>query len=1016
MKKLYSIIGALLLGTAASFAQDVFPLPFREDFDHHDNFSFIDSNLDNLGFGLLYNPQTSQFGSIRYDDRDAFKSADDWIIFPYFQMKKGLTYTVTVSMRMSGQGAAIFDCHFGNDNDDMDDIAIKSWVKANSEQWVLAPENLSEWKEYSIDLVSPVEGNYRLALHFTSPINTQTYEMDWLTISEGMTAGAPDKSTCSTPTYKAVDGKLNVSFNITAPTVDCYGDPLSGSLSGKVVRLAEGKPAKTFEIASLTQGQAYAFTDPDGYGIPAEYDVYVCNGTIQGLKTIVTSKPTISKPAAPKNIVISHGEGNTFTANWDAVTTGESSFYPFLPASVTYSATNHTGADLELTMTSPNSATFEYPEVTEGQVAAFINLYASNEGGKSKAGKSNSVVIGQPLTGTFKEDFTGKKFNAQVWTPVPATGAWSVSSTSIKGTDGQAGILGYGQSTGNTAELFSPILDLSSMERPFVSMYVYIKPKSTCNNTIQPVIRGYEDTVDYPLCEAFTDHTLVDGSELPASDGWHKYTWQIKDVPAEKLAKCNLVLKGTGAVSYTYIYMDEITIKDYPHDVDLAITAVTIDKEATVGKAAPVKVTVTNKGFEAFGAFSVDLLEAGKVISTAECTGLEAETSPDLILTYTALPHQASSELNLSVALHAEGDQSEANNSADAVLKVALNLLPTARDFSVSFGSTADELTWAAPEEGEPGRIEVNEGFDEWAAGAIPSGTLNGWIFYDIDGNLTWGYDSSDPAYKQAIAAEIHPLGGNGPSNGLLVPKCNNQATGGVYGTPDKWIILPLLEEGSTVTLQRYVKNCYGNASRAEVDYCAATNGEEPDEFTIILASEKIADRTSAEWTTKTFTLPEGCNTFAIHVRDCQASFIAFDNFNFIQIAGAPSLEGFNVYRNNTLVTTLDATTLSYTINHENISRSDDQEERSYYISSLFDQGESGASEIITGKYSSLNSISAEEAFTTKGRTVFANTAVEIYDLSGRQIASVGKGGTATLEAGVYLISCGDTTVKIMLK
>lgn len=1016
MKHLFTTLFMMLLMAVGGMAQEVLPLPFHEDFDHHDNFSFIDSNEDYKGFGLLFNPATGGFGTIRYDDRDAFKTADDWIIFPYFKFQEGLKYTLTVSMRMSGEGAAKFDCHLGKGSDDMDDALITTWTKVNNETWLLGPESLNEWKEYSIVLTSPFTGNYRLALHFTSPINNQTYEMDWLELSEGMTAGAPARSTCTSPTYSVVDGKLNVKFNITAPGVDCYGDPLGGGLSARVIRRAENRLDKTFQIASVTSGQAYQFTDDDGFGTPAEYDVYIYNGTKCGMKTTVASNPTLSKPAAPTNVTISYTGGNTFAATWDAITTGQSSYLPFIPGSVTYSATDYSGNPVELEMTSPTSAVFEFPEVKEGQIAAYLNLYGTNEAGTGTAGKSNSIVIGQPLQGTFREDFSDKKFNTEVWSPLPATGAWSVTSSSVSGTDGKAGVLSYGQAAGQSGELVSPILDLSDMTRPFVTMWVYIKPSSTYNNSITPVIRGYQLEQEYPLCEAFTDHVMADGSPLPEANGWHKYVWQIKGVPAETLAKCNLVLKGSGDSSWNYVYMDEIVIKDYPADMDLAILEAKADKEARVGIPAPISVTVENRGFGDFDPFTLYLMNGDDIVDSVECDCIKAENSRELTLHYTALPHHADSTLQFTVRISPEGDELEENNTGIAYLKVALNLLPVTQNLEVAFGTEQDILTWEAPIEGENGLVEVNENFEDWLEGPIQTGILNDWTFYDIDGNLTWGYDSDDPSYKQQIAAEIHSKGGIDNSNGLLVPKCNNEATGGVYGTPDKWIILPRLGAGTSVTFKRYAKNCFGASSRVLLDYCSSVSGTSPEDFDNVIETEEIASRTAAEWTEKTVTIPEDAEYFAIHVRDCQAGFIAFDDFNYITLAGAPILQGYNVYFNNTKIASLGTDDLSY----RNVLEYADQDtKKTYYVSAVYDQGESAAGTIVKNKSADIFGFGEEAAeanFRLNGDILTANGDITIIDLAGRIIATLSPQESIQLEAGIYIARSKGSATKFLIK
>lgn len=1019
MKKLLTLSMAAMMAWSVS-AQSLLPLPFHDDFDHHDNFSMIDSNNDYLGWGLLFQPSTNSFGSIRYDDREAHKSADDWVVFPYFKYEKGLRYKVTLSARMSGPGTADFECFLGKGNDDMDDSEVSKWTKV-TDVWQIKNDDINVYHDHSIEFTAPESGEYRFALHFVSPINNQLYELDWITLGEGLEDSSPLQSVCSAPKYTGVDGKLKVTFHITPDAKDVSGANVANTLTAKVVRIADGKAEKTFDCEGLAPGVEYEFSDPDAYGIPAEYDVFVYNGGARGMKRIVLSTPTISKPEKPTNVVIAHLPDGSFTATWEPVTKGTSSFYPFMPASVTYTATDHAGNPIELTMTAPCAAKFTYPEVTEGQIGAYINLYANNEAGAGAAGKSNAIVIGVPLKGEFNENFTGKAFTQNVWGVEPATGAWSVSSTAIKGTDGQPGILAYGQAAEKNGELISPILDLSAMERPFVSMYVYIKPASAYNNKITPVIRGYEGDTDYPLCEAFTDHTLVDGSALPEADGWHKYTWQVKGVPADKLAKCNLVLKGEGGSSWNYIYMDEICIKDYPVDTDAALTEiVTPKKSATVGKDAPVLVTVKNQGFNTFSNYEVVISnEDGKVLASAGGENLLPESAQTIEVNMPVLPEYAGKDVAFTATLVAEGDERNGNDLMEGSLTVAKNLLPTVRNLTLTEGDDQDILSWDAPEAGESGMQEFTEDFSEWEPCVIPTGTFNGWTFVDVDGNTSWGVEEGDPFTGQKSAVKIYSKFGVENSAAMLVPRVKDDASGLIYGVADKWIILPEIVEKNIVSFQRMAYQCYGKSSAVKLEYCYSTTDTKPESFSYFIDEETIDTKAAAEWATKEFEVPAGAKYFAIHVKDCQAKYIAFDNFSYVSAVGAPVLQSYNVYYNGDKVQTCAADANEYTHQH-NASSAEKAASvvvRSYYVSSVYDQGESGAGEIVSNAQSGVGSIDATKAgFKVIGTSVVASAETTVTDLQGRTIARLAEGQSVELSRGIYIVVSGNCIAKVMVK
>lgn len=1019
MKNLLTYILAALAAQTVSAAPDVQPLPFHDDFEHHDNVGLIDSNNDNIGFGLNYDPKTGKFDSFVYDGREAWKSADDWMVFPWFHFEEGLKYKITVNFKTSGTGTADFECMLVKGDDEDDDIVLTSSAVKLGETWVIKTDAPDTWQEFTYEVTPTVTGDYRFALHFISS-EKQKYHMDWITLGEGLADNSPVKATTGYPQYKVIDNKLNVQFKITPPQTDCSGNALPSELSAMIVRTAPGHKSVQFTLEDLAPNTAATFTDPDGIGTGAEYAVHVMNGTARGMKAVVNAKPTFGYPKAPANVVIRRIEGNRFSATWDAVTAATSSSALFNPATVTYTAKYPDATPVELTFTGATSAEFEYPEPTESQEGAYISLYAVNERGESTAGKSNSIVMGPALKGEFAESFASAKFQNQTWSLVPATGAWALNGSGITPQDGDKGMLRYGQAAGATGEAISPILDLSDMKRPMISLWVYIKPTSTYDNTVTPVIRRYGADDEYPVGAAFTDHTMADGSELPAANGWHRYMWEIKDVPAEVLAKCNLVFKGSGASSWNYVYLDNLSIKDYPADSDLAITGVTLPKKSEVGRKSEIKVDVANLGLVGVESYTVKMLDGENVIATADGSAIEFEGTAALTVALTPLPEQAGKEIELGFEIECAADQNAENNKATATLKVAVNLLPAVTDLHVDLEDGLARLTWGAPLPGESGMQEVNEDFDEWTDAAITTGTLSGWAFVCADQLDYKGLGSDDPAYKQKdVAAQIYAQGGVDASRGMIVAGSYGEG-GALYGHPEKWIILPELAPGTTVTIHRAAEGCYGPSSGVNLEYRTSSTGTDPESFDNLLEKDDIV-KANRDWTKKEFTLPADARYFAIHLTDMQAKYVAFDNFTYTRIAGAPVLQGYNIYHNSVMAGTAQADETSFTHMFDNARALVTDEPHVYYVSAVYDQGESGAGIIVDASAAASRAdIEAAAPFTIDGRTLTAGAAgqpVAVADLTGRTIASGTAPLAVTLPApGIYIVTVGTTTAKVAVR
>ena len=996
-----------------SAAPAVQPLPFHDDFDHHDNVGIIDSNLDNIGFGLNYDPQKNVFDSFVYDGREALKSADDWMIFPWFHFEQGLTYRLSMSVKCSGPGSADFECMLCKGDDDDDDLVVTGSAIKLCDTWKVQNSAVDTWEEFAVEFTPDVTGDYRFALHFISEAR-QKYHIDWITLGEGLTAASPAQATVQTPTYKVESGKLRVEMKVTPPAATHLGAPLPAELSARIVRSAPGVAEREFTLTGLAPSQQATFVDPDGIGTGAEYAVYIISGSARGVKKVVAAKPTFGYPKAPSNVVITHKGGTHFAASWDAVTASTSSSALFNPSTVNYKAALPDKTPLQLTFTGATSAEFDYPEPTESQVGAYISVYACNERGESTAGKSNSVVIGPALAGAFAESFANTKFQNETWSMSPATGAWALNGSGVSPHDGDKGMARYAQAAGKTGELISPILDLSGMIRAFVRMWVYKKPSSTLAATVLPVMRVYGSDEEYALSEPIDDHTLAADDPAPTENGWREYLMEVK-MPSEKTQACNLVLKGTGAGSYTYIYVDDITIADYPVDTDLALTSIALPKRAEVGREATLTLLVTNTGLTGIDGFKVKASADGRELGEADGGSVERFGSTTLTYTYVPLPHESGRDVEMSFAIVCGADADADNNTCATALPVSRSLLPAPENLTVSMTDDDAALAWTTPAPGQSGMAEVNEDFEDWADGAL-NGEKDGWVFIDVDGLPTKGYGVDDPAYKSTLAAEIYAKGGAGGSRGLYVPGCYGE-NGALYGKPDKWIVLPEVVPGSEVSLSREAFNCFGKSSAVEIDYCTSAGGVTAADFDNVIDSETINSRDLAAAAVKTFTIPADASRFAIHVKDCQAKAVSFDNITYTTIAAPPMLRGYEVYCDGLLLTSSAPDVVSY--NHV-FAADETAPSHTYYVAAVYDRGVSGPGEIVeASKPSGAYDIGSDAQVYLDGLrlTVAVPGHATVCDISGRVISSTATPAQLDLPAkGLYIVRTPVGVVKLIAR
>ena len=175
-----------------------------------------------------------------------------------------------------------------------------------------------------------------------------------------------------------------------------------------------------------------------------------------------------------------------------------------------------------------------------------------------------------------------------------------------------------------------------------------------------------------------------------------------------------------------------------------------------------------------------------------------------------------------------------------------------------------------------------------------------------------------------------------------------------------------------------------------------------------------------AKWTEYKYRLPEGARHFAIHYMANDRYMFMVDDFTFEKAARDEkiTLDGYNVYRQNDLISSIEKDAkLSYT-DMEN----DNPENTTYSLTAVYAEGES---EPVQAKAitTSVNGVSSDSMqISVSGRKIIvenpAAEAITICDTAGRNIVNGNRGHVVSVDVipGVYIVKDGTTTIKIMVK
>lgn len=982
-----------------------FEVPYKEDFAEVESINLFETVNYGTSRGWGY-AVGNVYSQLSYRDS---KAADAWLITP--------------PIALSGQRAYYlrFTAKAGNGDDDFTETVSAAYGQGTvptAYTEAIAKTSIKGGETRQLEQLISIDesGDYRFGIHDTSsPSGTwgQSLYVDDIEVVEGPLFVAPDSVTALTA--KGADkGLLSATVSFKAPSLTFNKQPLSAI--SKIEVACDGTLAYTF--SSVKPGEQLSCTisnDALTNGFHT-FTVTAYNADGEGLKSSVKGFVGIDVPMLVQNLSIKDNLDGTATMTWNApsevgqhgnyVDTHALTYNIYTPQTV-----EDQWGDTETTMALIGtvdgcSYTIEGLPTTGTQGLAGYAVAAvsvAGEGGMTLG----TIAYGSAYELPFHEGFPeGNTENALWITTNSGGGSWGTyDSMSSDGDGGCAGFIPSADTDSATMQTGKIALGTSGSPKLKFTYYALTQTKACLTVRISK--------------NGSTQSEVVKTIDMTQSNlyGWQTVVADLTPYVGEGYVNISFCAKTEGVNSV--VVVDDISVKEFSAtDVSAMLKAPT---RLNVGATGTFTVGLSNVGTTDAEAVKVTLYKGTEAVDE-QTVGLAAYSQTELSLHYKPLPTDEG-PLKFHAVAELAGDENLADNQTDtASVALVRSELPAVTDLS---GATSSEgqptLSWSQPDLNDG---IVTDGFETYEPFAIEG--VGDWTLIDGDGQETtsimgassWKHSFDPYAYivfnpeEAGLRLENLPqYGAHGGDQYMAAFECN-------YNNPpyhnDDWLISPQLS-GKQQTISFFAKS-------VDNDYCFETfevlytTGEAADtaSYVRVGGDENILD----EWQQYEFDLPEGATHFAIRCLTKAGFIFMVDDVTYQGIA--PTVKGYNVYRDGQLIATTEADATSYT------DTTASQGDHTYAITVVYDEGESDASNTVSVS-STTTAISGTQAhaLSVVGGKGFVRVSgiqgetVKVHTASGALAATVSgqqSAATIALQRGQYVVSVGSQSFHVGVK
>lgn len=953
-----------------------------------DGFSIIDANNDGDTWLWYDNTVRCPYNSTN--------QMDDWLITPGIILEAGKTYGLSVIY------SASFD----------ERIEIKAGTSPEAvamDLEILAPTDVSSYGQETLEasITPTADGIYYIGFHGISDPDQYFLTLHGFSIQPPVESLLPGKcdDLSVVPDYT---GEKKVAIGFTAPATTVSGTELTSLVSATLMR--DGEVIKVFESPAPAPGHRYVYEDTECAGGMTNYSLYFTNEIGDGETVSANAFVGINLPSAIKEAYAEIGaEPGSIIVSWDEVTSDIDGKTP--PAGtikyelVEINGNSQTSIAKDLTT---NYYVIENAYDPSGlQIFKQWGVFPVNETGYGEGAATNGLLLGSDYTLPFAESFAGAALS-NIWFVEQPSGPLAAevglltdtSFSDVRSQDGDNGLLAMTASYyGSSASILSGYINLN-LPDPVLTFYSF---GITEDNTNEIAISVDCGNGDEPV------KTFV----INGGMSWNRYRADLSDYAGQTVR-----IKITGTLTgATTILLDNISI-DKGTGYDLAATSISAPRKLKPGESATVKVKVENFGSMPSGSYTLDLFADGKIVNSAEGEPLSVGqnrahdfdiacnvTSPDSFDLYAVVTYGA--------------DEMTDNNKTETVtISVPKPDFPAPANLVATPDGTTVSLEWSAvvlPEFAPGPVVEDFESADSFKH------EVAGWTMVDRDGGLAGGIDGTDipgivPKQTRCsfFVMDNAELGGSENLNAHSGDKCVATIFNYDDSRIDDWAISPVLT-GNAQTIAFFARSFHATYLENIEVYYTLLDSTDPADYKKIEGAGGVVP---AEWTPYSAELPSGALHFAI--RSCAAgSFIllvddiAYEGFQGVELNHL----GYHVYANGAKVT--DSAIADCVLRINDLPEG----HHTFHVTALYDRGESRASEAAIAEISSAGAVTASPAVISVRNHELIITgadgdAVSVTSADGRIIFSAIARSTVRkhLSAGVYIVTAGDKTEKIVVK
>ena len=937
----------------------------KSDWDY---FTIIDNNND--GYTWSWNNRAEIEGNPE-------ETNDDWLITPAIHLKadrlyylsytywlqNGIFYPQTYEIK-AGEGTTVDDMT----TTILDRTTLNNGIKAEEE----ATNNMTVTKE----------GNYNIGFHNISDQGGKTSLLS-IEITEGPLLSAPKAPEAITIT-PADEGELRATISLKAPEKCISGNPLSCLSKIEVLRSEKnGKFSIIKTFTSPVPGEVLSFDDSGMSNGTVKYKAVAYNA--DGYAGLYSEEASAycgqDIPAAPTNADITVTGDYTAHVSWEAPTTGKNGYY-INPDELTYSvfeADDYVyGWDAAAEDISETECDVEYEPESNEQIDCTYLIIPSNIAGEGDHATTKTVVFGPNYNLPYSENFEGGfvrtffRKGEQAWND--EEGGWT--TTDNEGYGNANGCAYYRGYDSNSQSLISGKISLAGAENPVLSLRIKSNGDDEDGKLTIKVSDDYSGT--------YTSIYAINCEDC--ADGWKLVQVPLSDFKAKPYI--HIAFEAISGDEEAKILIDDILVRDLPkYDLAIFSTPTASPQYIKIGEtSSKISVNVENVGKEAVSGsdYTVDFYKGNEKIGSAD--GVDIESGDKAVVSFNFVPaieDAGTVTIKAIVNYNADGDKTN-NESRSVNIKVGKPSLPTVDDLKAIVIDGGVSLSWTAPDIDVNG-MRVTDGFEDYEPFAISD--FGDWTTYDADGQQTftvgdfvYEHSSEPKAYQvfnpQMTSPEL-TVDNWQPYSGDQMLACFST----YVPSNDDWLISPVLS-GNKQNISFMAKTADATYGKEKIEVWYSTTGTATSDF-VKLTDEPYS--VPSKWTECVYSLPEGAKYFAIRCVSSSTFALLIDDISFEKkMAENLCINGFNIYRNGTLVGNTSVNNLSYI-------DIDGQSGDKYYVTTIYSMGESAASNIVTAGTSgikrtddSVNSAS-KKIYEINGQRAFTNVNNHIYIINGKK-------------------------------